>query len=222
MADAMKLAIELVLKGGAQVTAGIENVTKSVRTIGREFQEGVVDGMNKAVRDAERPMKDLKKMADEARKALEIRSDIQIQDDIDKARKAYDDLKSSGQATASELNRAKDSMKSKIGELRVEMGKWSGSWEDLGKKATEVGQKMQAIGAKMARKKLMLSGVSPRIGNHWFRRGSSAAAENRRLAGFCSPSGIMYLTIRKFISDAAMKLNMMVVTTTWLPRFACR
>jgi hypothetical protein len=67
----------------------------------------------------------------------------------------------------------------------------------------------------------MFSGVSPSTGNQVFSSGR-AAAENTREAGFCSPSGIMYFTIMKFIRLAAMKLNMMVVTTTWLPRLACR
>ena len=50
----------------------------------------------------------------------------------------------------------------------------------------------------------------------------AAASANTREAGFCWPAGIMYLTITKFIRLAAMKLNMIVVTTTWLPRLACR
>jgi hypothetical protein len=76
--------------------------------------------------------------------------------------------------------------------------------------------------AMMAKKKLMFSGVSPSTGNHSPRRGISAAAENTREAVFCSPGGIRYLTITKFISDAQMKLNMMVVTTMCEPRLACR
>ena len=68
----------------------------------------------------------------------------------------------------------------------------------------------------------MLSGVSPRAGNQSTRRGIAAASLKVRLAGFWSPSGIRKPTISQFIRFAAMKLNMMVVTTTWLPRLACR
>lgn len=144
----MKLGIELVLKGAEQVSSGIRGITASVKTIADEFKSGLVQGMDQAVRDAARPMSELKKIAEDARKALSIRPDIEIEAEIQKTRKAYDDLAASGQATAGELNRAKDSMKQKIGELRVEMGKWSGDWEDLGKKAQEYGSKLQGIGTK--------------------------------------------------------------------------
>ncbi|MNL89731.1 hypothetical protein D3C87_2202390 [compost metagenome] len=60
------------------------------------------------------------------------------------------------------------------------------------------------------------------MGNQAFRRGISAAAENTRDAVFCSPAGIRYLTMMKFISEAQMKLNMIVVTTMCEPRLACR
>ncbi|MNN56689.1 hypothetical protein D3C81_1716360 [compost metagenome] len=68
----------------------------------------------------------------------------------------------------------------------------------------------------------MFSGVSPSDGNQVLKRGISPLSANTRLAVFCSPGGIRYLTITKFIRLAAMKLNMMVVTTIWLPRLACR
>lgn len=148
--DSLKLGIELVLKGAEQVASGIKGVTNSVKAIGDEFRAGVVGGMEQAVKDANRPLSELKKVAEDARKALSIRPDFEIQAEIDKTRQAYDDLKASGQATSGELIRAKEAMRVKIGELRVEMGKWSGDWTQLGKKAEEAGAKMMSIGAKMS------------------------------------------------------------------------
>src|SRR5471030_312929 len=53
-------------------------------------------------------------------------------------------------------------------------------------------------------------------------RGIAPMSAKARLDVLSCPAGIRYLTMMKFISEAAMKLNMMVVTTIWLPRFACR
>ena len=175
----MKLGIELVLKGAEQVSSGIRGITASVKTIADEFKVGLVNGMNQAVKDAERPMSELKKTAEEARKALSIRPDIEIEGEIAKTRKAYEDLANSGQATAGELNRAKDSMKKKIGELRVEMGKWSGDWEDLGKKAQEYGSKLQGIGAKA-----MIAGAPA------FIAGKDAIKAEYDLAGVANTAGL--------------------------------
>lgn len=196
MSDSMKLGIEMVLKGGAQVTAGIRGVGQTMSTLGREFRDGLITGMQQAVRDADRPLADLKAMADDARKALNIRSDIEIQGDIDKARKAYDDLKSSGLATAGELNRAKDAMKTKIGELRQEMGKWSGDWSELGRKATEAGQKMQAIGAKMA-----IAGAPAILA------GKNAISAEYSLAGVANTAGLDPAKADATIAQWKTKIN---------------
>ncbi|MNR26403.1 hypothetical protein D3C85_1436140 [compost metagenome] len=52
--------------------------------------------------------------------------------------------------------------------------------------------------------------------------GIHADSANSRVAGVCEPGMISLSTSSQVISALAMKLNMMVVTTMWLPRLACR
>jgi TP901 family phage tail tape measure protein len=192
----MKLGIELVLKGAEQVSGGIKAVKQAVSNLGQEFRAGMVSGMQDAVREAQRPLNDLKKMADEARTSLNIRSEIDIEGDINQARKAYDDLKASGQATAGELNRAKDSMKKKIGELRVEMGKWSGDWEDLGKKTQDYGAKLQGIGTKA-----MIAGAPA------FLAGKASIEAERDLLAIANTAGLLPEAAAKAAAGWKAQLN---------------
>jgi TP901 family phage tail tape measure protein len=133
--------------------AGLRGVFSGV---GQAFKEGVSSGVADARKEIEQIETMMKNpqlrmdVANNARKALGVRGDAEITAEIEATRKAYDDLKATGLATASELNRAKDSMKHKIGELREEMGKWNGDWDALGKKAQEVGGKMQSAGMYLA------------------------------------------------------------------------
>lgn len=145
----MKLGIELLLKGAENVQSGITSVKGTIAGLGQAFKEGMREGMDQALKESQRLPSELEKIAADARKALNIRPDIEIEADIRATKAAYEDLKNSGVATAGELNRAKDAMKKKIGELREEMGKWSGDWEALGKKATEVGGKLESAGMRI-------------------------------------------------------------------------
>jgi hypothetical protein len=74
-------------------------------------------------------------------------------------------------------------------------------------------------------KKLTFSGEygssTPIFAASSWMNGSQVDSANSRVCGACWPGSISSLTRTKFISALAMKLNMMVVTTIWLPRFAC-
>ena len=50
--------------------------------------------------------------------------------------------------------------------------------------------------------------------------GSHVPGSNSRVSGDCWPGLISTSTSRKVMTEAAMKLNMIVVMTMWLPRFA--
>lgn len=179
MAGNLKLGIEIALQGVEKVTEGFKAAGRSIGSLGDEFKAGLSAGMQQAIKEADRSLSELKTLADDARKSLNIRSDIDIKGDIDKARQSYEDLANSGQATATELNRAKDAMKAKIGELRIEMGKWSGDWEDLGKKAQEYGSKLQGIGATA-----MIAGAPA------FLAGKDAIKAEYDLAGVANTAGL--------------------------------
>ncbi|MBK6742529.1 MAG: phage tail tape measure protein [Hydrogenophilales bacterium] len=174
-----RIGIELGLTGASQVKDGLKDIGGAAKDLAGEFSKGLKDGMDQAVREMNRPMEELKTMANAAAKALDIRPDWKIREEIDKTRKAYDDLKSSGLATTNELARAKDAMKSKVGELRQEMGKWSGDWDEIAGKLDRFGSKLQSIGAKS-----MIAGAPAILA------GKNSIEAEHSLAGIANTSGI--------------------------------
>ncbi len=163
----------------ATVDASAAEIRLDVDSIGGAFRQGLVEGMSNAVRSMNRPIEELKRLAKDARDALSIRPDIEIEEDIRRARQAYDDLKSSGLATSGELTRAKSAMLAKIGELRVELGKWSGDWKALGQQINDIGGKMQGIGAKLS-----IAGAPAILA------GKSAIEAEHSLVGIANTAGV--------------------------------
>lgn len=174
-----KIGIELGLSGAGAVKEGLRDIGGAAKDLADEFRKGLKDGMDQAVREMNRPMEELKAMANQAAKVLDIRPDWKIQEEIDKTRKAYDDLKASGLATTGELARAKDAMKAKVGELRQEMGKWSGDWDEIAGKLDRFGSKLQSIGAKA-----MIAGAPAILA------GKSSIEAEHSLAGIANTAGI--------------------------------
>ncbi|WP_448508788.1 phage tail tape measure protein [Immundisolibacter sp.] len=141
----------------AQSSTKVEQAASGLRGAFSNITGAFREGVSAGIADATRELEQLQAMmnnpqlrldtAVNARKALGIRGDAEIVAEIEATKRAYEDLKTTGLATASELNRAKDTMKQKIRELREEMGKWGDDWESIGKKAEQVGSKMQTAGA---------------------------------------------------------------------------
>lgn len=197
-----RIGIELGLTGASQVKDGLKDIGGAAKGLADEFSKGLKTGMDQAVREMNRPMEELKAMANQAAMALDIRPDWKIQEEIDKTRKAYDDLKASGLATSGELTRAKQAMKDKVGELRQEMGKWSGDWDEIAGKLDRFGSKLQALGAKS-----MIAGAPAILA------GRASIEAEHSLAGIANTSGIDPARVEQTVAAWKAKIAELSVFT---------
>lgn len=128
MAD-MELSLTLKAKDYASgVVKSVENsVSKSTKNIENQAQRSATT-QQRAVRQTaqvtEQSYRQIQQAA-RSRETIGVRSERSIQNEINRTRAAYDQLKRSGIASGRELDRAAAATKRRIAELNAEMGKVS-------------------------------------------------------------------------------------------------
>ena len=123
--------VSLILKAkdyASSVVKSVENsVSKSTKNIENQAQRSATTqqrAMRQTVQVTEQSYRQIQQAA-RNREMLGVRSERSIQNEINRTRAAYDQLKRSGIASGRELDRAAIATKRRIAELNAEMGKVS-------------------------------------------------------------------------------------------------
>lgn len=145
MAD-MELSLTLKAKDYASgVVKSVENsVSKSTKNIENQAQRSATT-QQRAVRQTaqvtEQSYRQIQQAA-RSRETIGVRSERSIQNEINRTRAAYDQLKRSGIASGRELDRAAVATKRRIAELNAEMGKVS-----MGQRLGNIGRGIAGVAA---------------------------------------------------------------------------
>lgn len=145
MAD-MELSLTLKAKDYASgVVKSVENsVSKSTKNIENQAQRSATT-QQRAVRQTaqvtEQSYRQIQQAA-RSRETIGVRSERSIQNEINRTRAAYDQLKRSGIASGRELDRAAMATKRRIAELNAEMGKVS-----MGQRLGNIGRGIAGVAA---------------------------------------------------------------------------
>ncbi len=76
--NGMQLAIEIVVNGLKQASESMETFGKKLGSIGGEFKAGLREGMDAAIKELDRPQKELEELAKNAREVLKVRSHADV------------------------------------------------------------------------------------------------------------------------------------------------
>ena len=130
-----KLDLSLSIKARDYASAVVKKLTDNVAKSSKDIENNAKKTakteqaeVKKTAKITEQSYKKTAKLARttfESREQLGIRSERAIQNEINRTRRSYDQLKNSGLASSRELSRAYNSMQSKVKELNAEMGKVS-------------------------------------------------------------------------------------------------
>lgn len=140
--------VSLILKAkdyASSVVKSVENsVSKSTKNIENQAQRSATTqqrAMRQTAQVTEQSYRQIQQAA-RNREMLGVRSERSIQNEINRTRAAYDQLKRSGIASGRELDRAAIATKRRIAELNAEMGKVS-----MGQRLGNVGRSIAGLAA---------------------------------------------------------------------------
>lgn len=137
---ALSLSLTARDNGSKVLRAAMQEVSKQVRQLEKEQQKSGDSGIR-----ASKALTDEYRRASEARSVLGIRSERQIQREIQQTTAAYNRLTRTGVMSASEQARAFDSMRQRVTQLRGELTRTSETMSRMSK-ARVLGGNVMAIG----------------------------------------------------------------------------